>query len=52
MGRSFGVLGTVGVILLVVWFVGWMFFNVPGIHVLFPIGVIACLAQWVRRLAV
>ncbi|HEX3159113.1 MAG TPA: hypothetical protein VHQ45_11395 [Gemmatimonadaceae bacterium] len=51
MRHSFGLLGTLGVILLVVWFVGWMFFNVPGIHVLFPIGVFACLAQWVRRVA-
>lgn len=51
MRETMGVLGWIGVVLLVVWFLGWAVFNVPNINLLFPLGLLACLGQWVLRIA-
>ncbi|HEX5829905.1 MAG TPA: hypothetical protein VFY16_02915, partial [Gemmatimonadaceae bacterium] len=48
---TMGVLGWIGVVLLVVWFLGWAVFNVPNINLLFPLALLALLGQWVLRIA-
>ena len=52
LGRI-GVLGFLGLILFVAWFVGWIFLGYhEGLyHVLFPISVVLMVAQGVRRVA-
>jgi hypothetical protein len=51
---TFGVLGTIGAVVLIVWAVGWIVlgFHGGGWHFLFPVGVILCLAQTVWRVHV
>lgn len=46
-----GVLGFLGFLIFVAWFVGWVFlgFHDGLYHVLFPISVILMVAQGVRR---
>ena len=48
-----GILGFLGIILFVAWFVGWIFlgFHDGLYHVLFPISVVLMVAQGVRRVA-
>jgi hypothetical protein len=53
MVRTFGVLGSLGVLILLVWAVGWLVlgYHTGHYHLLFPIGVLLCIAQGVRRIA-
>ena len=48
-----GVLGFLGILIFVAWFVGWIFLDYrDGLyHVLFPISVVLMVAQGVRRVA-
>jgi hypothetical protein len=48
-----GILGILGFIIFVAWFVGWVFlgFHEGLYHVLFPISVVLMVAQGVRRVA-
>jgi hypothetical protein len=52
LGRI-GVLGFVGAIVFVGWFIGWIFlgFHNGLYHLLFPISVVLLVAQGVRRVA-
>lgn len=49
--RTIGVPGTLGVILLLVWLVGWTLFgaHANGFHLLVPIGAFLIILQGVRR---
>jgi hypothetical protein len=51
MRDTVGVPGLIGLVVLVVWVVGWIVFGMHegGWHFLFPIGVVLLLAQVVRR---
>ena len=51
--HSFGILGTLGLLILTFWLVGWLFFGMYGTrhHLLVPIGTAMVLAQIVRRMA-
>lgn len=51
MRETVGVPGLLGIIILVVWAVGWIFFGLHEhfYHALFPVGVILLLSQVVRR---
>jgi hypothetical protein len=51
--QRFGVLGFLGIIILVVWAVGWVVFGFHDwpYHFLFPIGVVLLVIQGVRRVA-
>ena len=48
-----GILGIVGVIVFLIWFVGWVVFGLhDGVwHLLFPVSVVLMVAQGVRRVA-
>ena len=48
---TFGVLGVLGVVILLVWAVGWILLGMHDgpWHVLFPVGVLFLLLQVVRR---
>ena len=52
LGRI-GVLGFLGVIIFVAWFVGWVFlgFHEGPYHLLFLVAVVLMIAQGVRRVA-
>jgi len=52
LGRI-GILGFLGIIIFVAWFVGWVFlgFHDGLYHLLFPISVVLMVAQGVRRVA-
>ena len=52
LGRI-GILGSLGIIIFVAWFVGWIFlgFHDGLYHLLFPISVVLMVAQGVRRVA-
>jgi hypothetical protein len=51
--HSFGILGTLGLLILTFWLVGWLFFGMHSArhHLLVPIGTAMILAQIVRRMA-
>lgn len=51
---TLGILGPLGVLVLLVWAVGFLAFGVHGRgwHVLFPVGVVLLLAQTVLRMNV
>lgn len=53
MFDRFGIVGLTSAIILIVWFVGWMFFGMhAGLwHFLFLIGAFLGLMQGVRRIA-
>jgi hypothetical protein len=48
-----GVLGFVGAIIFIGWFIGWVFLGLHNglYHVLFPVSVILMIAQGVTRVA-
>ena len=48
-----GILGILGFLIFVAWFVGWIFLGYHNglYHVLFPIAVVLMVAQGVRRVA-
>jgi hypothetical protein len=48
-----GVLGFLGIIIFLAWFIGWVFlgFHEGPYHLLFPISVVLMMVQWVRRVA-
>jgi hypothetical protein len=48
-----GILGFLGIIIFVAWFVGWIFlgFHDGLYHLLFPVSVVLMVAQGVRRVA-
>jgi len=48
-----GILGFLGLIIFVAWFVGWVFlgFHEGMYHLLFPVSVVLMIAQGVRRVA-
>ncbi|HEY0971393.1 MAG TPA: hypothetical protein VGE02_10555 [Gemmatimonadales bacterium] len=50
--RRFGILGTLGAILLAIWVIGWAFFGFhEGFwHLLVPVGGVMLIAQGVLRL--
>ena len=52
LGRI-GILGFLGIIIFLAWFVGWIFlgFHEGVYHLLFPISVVLMVAQGVRRVA-
>lgn len=49
----FGILGLLGVLLLLVWAVGFLLLGFSGglFHLLFLVGVLLCVVQGVRRVA-
>ena len=51
--QSFGIPGTLGVLVLLFWLVGWIVFGWhDGLyHALFPVGVVLLLIQFTRRVA-
>jgi hypothetical protein len=51
MRERFGILGVFAFVVFVVWFVGWVFFNMRDgyWHVLVPIAAAAGIVQGVRR---
>lgn len=53
MFARIGILGFLGIIIFVAWFVGWVFlgFHEGLYHLLFPIAVVLMVAQGVRRVA-
>ena len=52
LGRI-GILGFVGAIIFIGWFIGWVFFGFHNglYHVLFPISLVLMIAQGVTRVA-
>jgi hypothetical protein len=48
-----GILGILGFLIFVAWFVGWIFlgFGDGLYHLLFPVAVVLMIAQGVRRIA-
>lgn len=48
-----GILGAIGAIIFVAWFIGWIFlgFHDGLYHLLFPISVVLMIAQGVTRVA-
>lgn len=50
--QTVGILGALGVLLLVIWAVGFVIFgaHAHGWHILFPVGAVLVIAQGVRRL--
>lgn len=52
--HRFGLLGLIGFLILAVWLIGFVFlgFHDGLFHVLFPLGLVCCIAQYIRRLAV
>ena len=51
--HRFGPLGLLGFLILAAWLIGFLVLGFHGgfFHVLFPVGLILCIAQYVRRLA-
>lgn len=51
--HRFGLLGILGVLLLVVWTIGFFVLGIHDglFHLLFPVGVLCLIVQGVRRLA-
>ena len=53
MFARIGILGILGIIIFLAWFIGWVFlgFHDGLYHLLFPIAVVLMVAQGVRRVA-
>ena len=51
--QTFGIPGTLGVLVLLVWLIGWIVFGWhDGLyHALFPVGVVLLIVQFARRVA-